>query len=57
MNLHDAIMNIQARIRMIEAIGLFAAAFPNWQDAYGFANEFLVDSAAVAEERIQSAMR
>ena len=47
----------RARTTLIEAIGLFAAAFPNWQDAYAFANEFLVDSAAVAEDRIQCAMR
>ena len=47
----------QARIRLIEAIEVFAAAFPNWQDAYAFANEFLVDSAVVAEDRIQRAMR
>ena len=47
----------QARTRLIEAIEVFAAAFPNWQDAYAFANEFLVVSAVVAEDRIQSAMR
>lgn len=47
----------RARTTMIEAIGLFAASFPNWQDAYAFANEFLVDSAEIAEDRIQSAMR
>jgi hypothetical protein len=47
----------QARARLIEAIDVFAVTFPNWKDAYAFANEFLVDSAAVAEDRIQSAMR
>lgn len=46
-----------ARTTMIEAIELFAAAYPNWQDAYAFANEFLVESAEAAEDRIQSALR
>lgn len=46
-----------ARAKLIEAIGFFATVFPNWQDAYAFANEFLVGSAAVAEDRIRSAMR
>ncbi len=47
----------QARTSLIKAIDLFATAFPNWQDAYRFANEFLVDSAEVAEDCIRSAMR
>ena len=46
-----------ARTRLVEAIQVFEVAFPNWQDAYAFANEFLLDSIAVAEDRIQSAMR
>jgi hypothetical protein len=46
-----------ARTRLIEAIEVFAAGFPNWQDAYAFSKEFLVDSASVAEDRIQSVMR
>ena len=45
------------RTELIKAIALFAATFPNWQEAYAYANEFLVDSAAVAEDRIQSAIR
>jgi hypothetical protein len=45
------------RKTLVEAIEVFAAAFPNWQDAYAYANEFLVESAAVAEDRIQNAMR
>ena len=45
------------RTERIKAIEVFAATFPNWQEAYAFANEFLMDSAAVAEDRIQSAMR
>ena len=47
----------RTRTELIKAIELFAATFPNWQEAYAFANEFLVDSATVAENRIQSAMR
>lgn len=47
----------EARERLIEALDVFAAAFPNWQDAYDFANEFLVESAAAAEDRIRSALR
>jgi hypothetical protein len=47
----------QAREKLIEAIQLFAATFPNWRDAYAFADEYLVRSRAVAEDRIQSAMR
>lgn len=46
-----------ARTRLIEAIGAFEAVFPNWQDAYAFAKEFLVESAAIAEDRIRSALR
>ena len=47
----------RTRAELIKAIELFAATIPNWQEAYAFAKEFLVDSAAVAEDRIQSAMR
>ena len=42
---------------LIKAIKLFATTFPNWQDAYSFADEFLVGSAGVAEDCIRSAMR
>lgn len=45
-----------ARAALIKAISLFAAAFPNWQDAYEFAEEFLIGSPAIAEDRIRSAM-
>jgi len=47
----------RARTELIAAIELFAAMFPNWQDAYAFASEFLVQSPAVAEDRIQNALR
>jgi hypothetical protein len=46
-----------ARTELIKAIELFAATFPNWQEAYAFAEEFLVDTEKVAEDQIQSAMR
>ena len=45
-----------ARQELIKAIEIFAATFPNWQDAYVFADEFLVGSVEVAEDRIKSAM-
>lgn len=47
----------EARERMIEAVQMFEATFPNWQDAYAFATEFLVESKDVAEDRIRSALR
>ena len=46
-----------ARTELIKAIELFAATFPNWQEAYAFAEEFLVGTEKVAEDQIQSAMR
>jgi hypothetical protein len=36
------------------AIGHFAEAFPNWQDAYSFADEYFIDNSRAAEERIQA---
>lgn len=47
----------RARGELIRAIELFAAAFPNWQDAYAFANEFLEDSPTIAEHQIENALR
>ena len=46
----------EARERLVEAIEMFEATFPNWQDAYAFAEEFLVGSSEVAEDRIRSAL-
>lgn len=47
----------EVREKLIEAIELFSATFPNWQDAYAFAHEFLVVDAPIAEDRIKSIMR
>jgi hypothetical protein len=46
----------KARNELIAAIMVFMVAFPNWQHAYAFAKEYLVDSAALTEDRIQSLM-
>ena len=46
-----------ARLKLIEAIEVFSYAFPNWQDAYIFADEFLIESASIAEDRIRSVLR
>ncbi len=46
----------EARRSLVEAIQMFEATFPNWQDAYGFAHEFLVESPEVAEDRIKAAL-
>jgi hypothetical protein len=41
------------REALIECINLFETTFPNWQDAYYFASEFLTDQHEVATKRIQ----
>ena len=46
-----------ARERLLQAIRTFAATFPNWQDAYAFAEEYLVGSPTLVDVRIQSAMQ
>lgn len=46
----------EARLILMDAIATFEAAFPNWQDAYGFAIEYFVDDASSAEERITAIM-
>ena len=40
------------REKLIECINAFATVFPNWQDAYGFAEEFLVDDKNTANDVI-----
>lgn len=45
------------RENLVEALEAFAIIFPNWQDAYAFAYEYLVESPEVAEDRIQSLMQ
>lgn len=43
-------------VRKVEAllkhIATFAQAFPNWQDAYSFANEYFVDNALEAKVHV-----
>ena len=60
--LSDGIVQIdsqpsQVRSRVVEAISEFAIAFPNWQDAYDYGQEILVESPELADERIASIMR
>lgn len=45
------------RKMLIRGIQLFATAFPNWQDAYHYANEYFINSATVAEDRIEAMLR
>lgn len=43
--------------KLIDELQTFALAFPNWQDAYGFASYFLIDqkhNAVATIERIRS---
>ena len=42
---------------LLSALQAFAAAYPNWQDAYAYAHEFFVESEEVAEDRIANLMR
>lgn len=44
----------QVREKLIECIGAFATVFPNWQDAYGFAQEFFVDDNETANDVIKA---
>ncbi len=43
----------EVRQKICTAIGQFADAFPNWQDAYGFAEEYFIDNSHSADERIK----
>ena len=40
------------REKLISCIETFAEVFPNWQDAYGFAEEFFVDDKKIANDVI-----
>ncbi len=40
-----------------EMIAAFAEVFPNWQDAYSFANEYFTVNAVIAEDRIRDMLR
>lgn len=44
------------RETLFEAIAAFQQVFPNWRDAYGFAGQYLVVDADVAESRIKAIM-
>lgn len=46
----------QCRVALLELLVLFERAFPNWQDAYVFAEEYFADSPASAEARIAALM-
>ena len=46
----------ETRLMLLDAIATFEAAFPNWQDAYGFATEYFMDESENAEERITGMM-
>ena len=55
----DGVINRRSGARavigaLIEALNQFAERYPNWQDAYAFAYEFLVVEDSVAEARIHS---
>jgi len=43
----------ECRETLTEMIAAFAEVFPNWQDAYSFAEDYFVQNAATAEDRIQ----
>ncbi len=43
------------REALVELLGKFKLAFPNWQDAYAFADEFFGNTAA-ADERIAASL-
>jgi len=43
----------ECRETLTEMIAAFAEVFPNWQDAYSFADEYFIHNAAMAEDRIR----
>jgi len=43
----------ECRETLTEMIGAFAEVFPNWQDAYSFAENYFIHNAETAEARIQ----
>lgn len=43
----------ECRETLTEMIGAFAEVFPNWQDAYSFADNYFIHNAATAEDRIK----
>lgn len=47
----------ECRNTLTEMIAAFAEAFPNWQDAYSFADEYFIKGAITAEDRIRNMLR
>ena len=43
----------ECRETLTEMIAAFAEVFPNWQDAYSFADNYFIQNATIAEDRIQ----
>lgn len=43
----------ECRETLIEMIAAFAEVFPNWQDAYSFADNYFIHNVAAAEDRIK----
>ncbi len=43
----------ECRETLTEMIEAFAEVFPNWQDAYSFAEDYFIHNAETAEARIQ----
>ena len=43
----------ECRETLTEMIAAFAEVFPNWQDAYSFAEDYFIQNSATAEDRIQ----
>jgi hypothetical protein len=45
------------RTQLLKLLSLFAETFPNWPDAYAFAQEYFIQSPAQAEDRIRALLR
>ena len=45
------------RTGFLKVLAVFKGIYPNWQDAYAFADEYFVTNASAAEERIQQLMQ
>ena len=43
----------ECRETLTEMMAAFAEVFPNWQDAYSFADDYFIHNAATAEDRIK----
>jgi len=46
----------ECRSRLIDMIAEFESVFPNWQDAYVFAAQYLIESKDITEIRLQALM-